>query len=66
MLALNRIAILKQRIKYEKISIGIKININRNGHSGMNSFKKDIPKFLNPVMNKPPIKLNDKKKMFII
>ena len=39
MLAANRIAKLNKRIKYEKISIGIKIGNKTNGHCGINICK---------------------------
>lgn len=41
-LALKRIAKLKARITYEKISIGINKNNNRKGASGIKIFKKWI------------------------
>ena len=65
-MALNLIAKLNIRIKYENTSIGIKINNNKKGHLGIK-----ICKNFKLWNNKPTIKIeihkvNDKNKIKII
>ena len=50
-LAANLIDKLNKRIKYEKISIGINIGNNTNGHWGINICKNFKLNLNNPIMN---------------
>jgi len=66
MLALKRIAKLKQRIIYENSSIKIKKGNKKKGHSGMNNFKKSMLCVNRPIKKIDRPKVSDKKNIINI
>jgi len=65
-LALSRIAKLKDLIIYEKISMTIKNGNNAKGHSGIKIFKNSKLCIYKPIMNIDNPKLSDKKIIIMI